>query len=78
VLDTEALPLLAGPDSLPLALGGGEDYDLLFTSPDLLDTERCRRESGTLLTLIGRCTDGSGVTDTAGRAVPDSGYDHLR
>ncbi len=70
--------MLAGPDSLPLALGGGEDYDLLFTSPDLLDTERCRRESGTLLTLIGRCTDGSGVTDTAGRAVPDSGYDHLR
>lgn len=78
VLDTAALPLPDGPDSLPLALGGGEDYDLLFTTPVQLDPERCRRESGTVLTLIGRCTAGSGVTDTAGRVIPDSGYDHLR
>lgn len=78
VLDTAALPLPAGPDSLPLALGGGEDYDLLFTTPALLDSGRCRRESGIRLTRIGCCTDGSGVTDNAGRSLPDSGYDHLR
>lgn len=68
-----------------LALGGGEDYELLFTAREAL-TDRVARLSGELgvpLTRIGRVTgaaagvvmmDGSG----AGTAMPLKGYDHFR
>lgn len=36
------------------ALGGGEDYEVLFTSPDIIDTERVLAETGAELTCIGR------------------------
>ncbi len=62
-------------DPLALALGGGEDYVLLFTLPaDLAPPERfgCRR--------IGTITRGRAVTliqNETSRDLPDLGWDHL-
>lgn len=64
-----------GADPLGLALGGGEDYVLLFTLPADLsppDEFACRR--------IGTITERPGVVlvqDGRRRELPDLGWDHL-
>lgn len=83
-IEAEALPLsdrfiplceAIGADPLALALGGGEDYVLLFTLPaDLLPPGEftCRR--------IGTITERPGVTllqDGKRRKLPELGWDHL-
>jgi thiamine-monophosphate kinase len=83
-IETKALPFSnrftmlcerIGADPLGLALGGGEDYVLLFTLPaDLSPPEEfaCRR--------IGTITDRRGVflvQDGKRRKLPELGWDHL-
>jgi thiamine-monophosphate kinase len=84
-ITAEALPLpdrfgdlckTIDADPLALALGGGEDYVLLFTLPEgeaPPESFACRR--------IGTITTGRGVRlRTNGRAepLPDLGWDHLQ
>jgi thiamine-monophosphate kinase len=68
-----------GRDSLGFALGGGEDYELLFTlSPPKL--ERLRR-SGLDFSLLGEITpaaDGRVLIGSDGTACPlQGGYNHF-
>ena len=70
-----ALCAAIGADPLALALGGGEDYVLLFTLPEQAAPPpemRARR--------IGRITKGSGVVLLRGGErsdLPALGWDHL-
>ena len=79
-VDPELAP--AFPDDwLDLALGGGEDYELLFTAP-AGTVERIAGEIDTPVTVIGGTVDTSeGVTvlDASGApiALPHQGWDHL-
>jgi thiamine-monophosphate kinase len=63
-------------------LGGGDDYELLFTAPASARDEIVRRAvaAGTLVTRIGKIGEGEGVTvhDSDGRLVPlrKLGYRH--
>lgn len=63
-----------GADPLTLALGGGEDYVLLFTLPEGIEPpEKGARR-------IGRITKGNEVTllrEGSRSALPDLGWDHL-
>jgi thiamine-monophosphate kinase len=86
----EALPLSPAYRKLSrgdiaLALGGGEDYELLFTArPRSRKTlERLKTRLGVRFTRIGRCLgarEGVQVLDRRGRARKPSlrGYDHFR
>jgi len=63
-----------GADPLALALGGGEDYVLLFTLPEGIEPpeKEARR--------IGRIVKGKGVTllrEGSRSPLPDLGWDHL-
>lgn len=84
-IDAEALPLsdrffdvckALSADPFDLALGGGEDYVLLFTLPPgtrVPDSFGCRR--------IGTITGGATITwmrDGRRRRLPDRGWDHLK
>jgi len=68
----------------PLALHGGEDYELLCTVPErnVDRLERRRAQLGCALTRIGRITADGGVrvVDAAGRqvALGAAGFDHFR
>jgi thiamine-monophosphate kinase len=66
----EALEL----DPIALALGGGEDYELIFTAP-------VSAEASALGTKLGEIGEGSGVrvVDEAGQAidVPQTGFRHF-
>jgi thiamine-monophosphate kinase len=71
-----------GEGSLAMALGGGEDYELLFTAPSgVLSGVLDRLPSGGA--LIGEITDGPAgqvtVVDEAGRPldVGTGGWDHF-
>ena len=68
-------------DWLELALGGGEDYELLFTAP-AKTVERIAGEVDTPVTVIGRTVDaaeGVRVVDASGSPIGLShrGWDHL-
>jgi thiamine-monophosphate kinase len=88
-IDESALPLsrgyrlLCGGD-MGAALGGGEDYELLFAvrARDRSGIEKLSARLGVRLTRIGRCVRGSGVKvlDRSGRVRPPSlkGYDHFK
>ncbi|MBM4286127.1 MAG: thiamine-phosphate kinase [Deltaproteobacteria bacterium] len=75
---------LLGADPLTLALEGGEDYELLFTSPP----ERAGRLFEAFFraglsppVLIGEITAGSGVTlrtSQGDREISGGGFDHFR
>jgi thiamine-monophosphate kinase len=83
-VDAEALPFAErftplcdaiGADPLALALGGGEDYVLLFTLP-----EKAAPPPETRARRIGRITKGSGVVLVHGGErsdLPALGWDHL-
>jgi thiamine-monophosphate kinase len=79
----EGAPAL-GVDALGLAIGGGEDYELLATL-DATDVERARQELeerfGTPLTEVGVVVEEPGLlaVDGSGEARPlaPSGWDHF-
>lgn len=85
-LERRALPLsdallaAAGPGpALRHALGGGDDYELLFTLPPGTATAAFARAGGVPLRCIGRIQDGRGVTldgDPPGREL-GHGFDHF-
>jgi len=54
ILETAALPAVAGPDALQYALHGGEDYELLFTTPP--NRRIPRTIAGVPITRIGEIT----------------------
>ena len=70
------------PDALRLALGGGEDYELLFTGPPDLVQAAVAEVPGSA--VIGEITDGpaGSISFVAGRGEPVSieieGWEHLR
>ena len=87
-IDAPALPLskayrsLAGADTAA-ALGGGEDYELLFAARarDRGRIEKLKPRLGVRLTRIGRCVRGSGIRFLAGgrsRSAPLGGFDHFK
>jgi thiamine-monophosphate kinase len=62
------------------ALGGGEDYELVFTTPPDVDVAGAFRGAGLPEPLeIGRCTEGeAGAVLLHGRPVDAAGYEHWR
>lgn len=79
-LDPAALPLhpaLAGlSDPLAIQLGGGEDYQLLFTTAPEAPVEALARRYGVAVARIGRITEGARV-ELLGRAWPAPAFDHF-
>ena len=93
VLDADAIPIHRGTrhlaqrvglDPLALALGGGEDYELLAALPAeaVPRAEKALRTSRMSLTAIGRIERGrpAVVLHTAGgtRPLPPFGFDHFQ
>lgn len=72
----------AGVEPLRLAVGRGEDYELLATVPPAaLERARAAVEAcGVELTVIGAVEPGEGLTISgpAGEALSPAGFDHLR
>ena len=63
------------PDDL--ALGGGEDYELVFAAPDPGRVEGAFAEAGLGVPLrIGRCTDDPTERRLGDRALPAVGWEH--
>jgi thiamine-monophosphate kinase len=89
LLEWAALPRSPALAALPLqlqqqcVLGGGDDYELLFTAPAAAEAQflTFARETGVPITAIGRIEPGQGVrvTDKDGReiAVKVAGYEHF-
>jgi thiamine-monophosphate kinase len=79
-VDPALAALEDGPDPVALALGGGEDYELLCTvARSDLDRVRERLEDMAGLTEIGVVTDGGRcVLDGEVLEGEDYGWDHLR
>lgn len=78
-LRSETVPAFPGTTSDD-ALASGEEYELLVTSPGLLDAVAFRQEFGLDLTEIGEAQgDEAEVVLTAGgrRVAPPAGYDHF-
>ncbi len=70
-----------GKQARDLALGGGEEYELLFTGPPEL-VARVKSEAGCPITVIGEVTDTPEkieITDGQGRPVtpPEAGWTHF-
>ncbi len=89
VLEVEQLPLasplrhLRCEDARALAVGGGEDYELLFTVPPSRHARLAQTALGCAVTRIGTVTTGRGVAlvDASGCrvAVPrGAGHEHFR
>jgi thiamine-monophosphate kinase len=64
-------------DPESLALGGGEDYELIFTAPDpdLVESTFADRGLGTPL-RIGRCSDDAGERRLRDGDLPVAGWEH--
>lgn len=78
-LRSESVPAFTGTSSDD-ALASGEEYELLVTSPERLDTAGFRRAFDLDLTEIGEVRgDEADVVLTAGgrRVAPPAGYDHF-
>ena len=70
----------AGREPLPLAISGGEDYELLAALPaEGLDLEALGAASGVEVTRIGEVVAGEGVEIRlpGGRTLEPSGFDQL-
>jgi len=91
-VDIKAVPLssdyleLAGrftPDRYSFCLGGGEDYELLFTLPpaSLAEAQRLGTGTGSAVTVIGEITADTGLyvaaPDGSRYDVTMKGYDHF-
>lgn len=78
----EAAPTLR-IDATALAIGGGEDYELLATMPAGRVEEATallRERTGTPLTVIGRIVEGEGIEIESGGVrvpLPPDGWDHF-
>jgi thiamine-monophosphate kinase len=88
-IESNCLPLssdvrrLAPEERLRLALGGGEDYELLFTVPPKRRrrVENAAREARVAITAIGRLTRRRGITLSgvaSAAALRRAGHDHFR
>lgn len=77
VIEEEAIPLITG-SRLELALHGGQDYELLFTSGKPVPA----KIAGVKVTLIGEIVKGKKMelVDAAGkkRTLPAAGWEHFR
>jgi thiamine-monophosphate kinase len=75
--------LARDPGRLAAVLGGGDDYELLFTAPPEADATlmRLAHETGVPVTMIGRIEAGQGVRvldrDGAAITVAVAGYEHF-
>jgi thiamine-monophosphate kinase len=72
----------ADPALLPLALTGGDDYELLFAAPPGAGIEALASAAGIPVTRIGEFTEGPAevrVMDAAGAllALPAGGWSHF-
>jgi thiamine-monophosphate kinase len=64
-------------DPEALALGGGEDYELLFTAPEPDRVEAAFAAAGLTLPLrIGRCTEDPAERQLRGGPLPRLGWEH--
>jgi len=83
LLDAHDLPLNAH-ERLALVLGGGDDYELLFTAaPDArAHVQSAGRHAGVPLTCIGtiEAAPGLRLLDAQGRVLPNpyASFDHFR
>jgi len=89
-IETEAVPLAEGAAAVAggegaareLALGGGEDFELLASLPPerLPDAAEAVAQAGGRLTRIGAVGEGEPgtVSDDQGRRIERSGFDHMR
>ena len=81
-IEAEGLPISAVAQGLPgwleAALGGGDDYELLFTAPETATPaiEALAGELGLRLSAIGRIVDGGGleVVDATGAPLSVEGH----
>jgi thiamine-monophosphate kinase len=71
-----------GREPLERALGGGEDYELLFSTSDAKAVEALRDETECPLTRIGELTEQQGLVlvqrDGGERRLEPTGWDHFR
>jgi thiamine-monophosphate kinase len=66
-----------GDDGTGAALGGGEDYELLFSAPDQMRVELAFSAAGLTLPLaIGRCTDDPAERRLGDGDLPEGGWEH--
>src|SRR5262249_13953785 len=67
------------PDvSVEIALSGGEEYELIVTSPEPIDAARFVERFSLDLTEIGRVVPGPATVDVKGaRVAAVSGHDHF-
>jgi thiamine-monophosphate kinase len=66
-----------GDDGVAAALGGGEDYELLFAAPDGARVEASFSAAGlTLPLLIGRCTPDPTELLLGDQDLPEAGWEH--
>lgn len=94
-IETEAVPITRGVEQVALsltrsaldfALGGGEDYELVFTAPEKsveAIASTVQNETGTVVSVIGEITpavEGIVFLDKAGRGVDIAarGYEHFQ
>jgi thiamine-monophosphate kinase len=66
------------PTDRSLALGGGEDYELLFCLRPGRDLRALSRTLGVRVTRIGRITRGRGVRVAGLRGPVRAGFDQLK
>ena len=85
VIEAAAVPLAADlravPGALDAALGGGDDYELLFTLADPADAPRLAALTATPVSVIGRIEPGRGVRvldpDGSERHLAARGWAHF-
>jgi len=82
LLDAAAVPLSPAyravmGDDRTLALGGGEDYELLFCLAPGRDPRVLSRRLGIRVTRIGKITRGRGVKTVGARVPAVAGFDQL-
>ena len=59
------------------ALGGGEDYELVFTAPERSPVQAAFTEAGLRLPIrIGRCTADAGTLQLGDQPLPRMGWEH--
>jgi thiamine-monophosphate kinase len=67
-----------GDDGVGAALGGGEDYELLFTAPSRAHVEAAFTSAGLTLPLhIGRCSPDPTELRLGDRDLPEGGWEHF-
>jgi thiamine-monophosphate kinase len=77
-LDDRRVPCVGGVD-VSLAMHGGDEYELVVTSPRDIDCEEFQARFGVPLSEIGRVVDASrsDVTVRGARVANAAGYDHF-